>query len=375
MDHTLINTPSGLTDALRTLQGPVALDTEFHAERRYRPSLMLVQICDASGPVFVVDTKEVRNLAPIAEALESHPLIGHALHQDLAALDTRTQVHPPVFCDPQILAGLVGYGYPRRLEELLEEVLKVESPPSNTMSDWSARPLNQAQLEYASADATHLHDLWTTLSEQAGPEKVSWAHALSEEASLQLRAGTSDDDTWRTLSAAQALTHARSREALRQLVAWREAEARKTNQAPRQLFSDHIAIDLARRRPTTAAGIAIHRLMPKRVVRDLAPYLLACIARAESTPIADLPAPARLNVAQQSVAASLESWALKTQATKGIAARLLLPRWVIEPLVRTWSTGEPALLPGDWRESRFGDEVRSVLATCEPLRDACAGSH
>ncbi|MEE2751434.1 MAG: HRDC domain-containing protein [Myxococcota bacterium] len=375
MNHTLLHTSSALADALRSLQGPVALDTEFHAERRYRPSLMLVQFCDSKGPVFVVDAKEVRNLTPIADTLQAHPLIAHSLHQDLAALDTRTQVHPLVSCDPQILAGLLGYGYPRRLEELLEEVLQVVSPPSNTMSDWSARPLNQAQLEYASADAAHLHDLWNTLAEKAGPEKVGWAQELSKEASLELRTGTPDDDSWKTLPGAKALTHARSREALRQLLAWRESEARKSNQAPRQLFSDHIAIDLARRRPTTAADIAIHRLMPKRVVRDLAPPLLACIARAESTPVADLPAPARLNIAQQSVAASLESWALKIEATQGIAARLLLPRTVIEPLVRAWSRGECPELPGDWRESQFGEPVRAVLETCEPLREACAGPH
>ena len=60
----------------------IALDTEFHNERSYVPRLMVLQMV-VDEDVFIVDAVRVRNLQPLADALASKTVVGHALQSDL----------------------------------------------------------------------------------------------------------------------------------------------------------------------------------------------------------------------------------------------------------------------------------------------------
>ena len=48
----------------------LAIDTEFHSERRYYPELMLVQIANEQGDVWIIDPKMV-SMKALGEALRS----------------------------------------------------------------------------------------------------------------------------------------------------------------------------------------------------------------------------------------------------------------------------------------------------------------
>ncbi len=368
----LVASTSDLADGLAGLEGPLALDTEYHAERRYRPSLMWVQICGAESPVLLVDVKAIPDLSPLAKAVSSRSLLGHALDQDLAALSTRIRVKPGPVRDTQVLAGFSGLGFPRRLEELLSEVLEVQTPDTCTLSDWSRRPLSEAQQSYAAADVSHLHALYDKIAAGLPAEHMEWAADAAADASKKALAPPDIEGAWTRMLATPHLKSPRAREAVRLMAAWREGKAREINQAPRQVLSDAILIDLARRRPKSVEAMLENRLAPKRALRDHGDRLLALLARSDDTPDASLPQSLSLGIHQKAVASALQTWALDLEASEGIAIRLSLPEKERDRVVRSWSGGAPPVLEPAWREQAFGAAVRDVLASRASNRDHCA---
>ena len=368
----LVASTSDLADGLAGMEGPLALDTEYHAERRYRPSLMWVQVCAAEGPVLVVDVKAISDLSPLAKAVSSHNLLGHALDQDLAALSTRIRAQPGPVRDTQILAGFSGLGFPRRLEELLSEVLGVQTPATCTLSDWSRRPLTEAQQAYAAADVSHLHALYDKIAAGLSAECIGWATDAAADASEQALAPVDIEGAWTRMLATPHLRNPRAREAVRLMAAWREKLAREINQAPRQVVSDAILIDLARRRPKSVEEMLENRLAPKRALRDHGATLLAFLARSDDTADTLLPASLSLGIRQKAVASDLQTWALDLEASEGIAIRLSLPEKERDRAVRSWSGGATPVLEPAWREQAFGAAVRDVLASRASDRAHCA---
>ncbi len=68
-----------------------------------------------------------------------------------------------------------GYGDSVGYEQLANDLAKARIDKSSRFTDWSRRPLNEAQLVYAEADVTHLRDIYRALKadlEQTGRE--SW---------------------------------------------------------------------------------------------------------------------------------------------------------------------------------------------------------
>jgi ribonuclease D len=333
---------------------------------------MWVQVCAAEGPVLLVDAKAIGDLSPLAKAISSHALLGHALDQDLAALSSRIRVQPGPVRDSQVLAGFGGLGFPRRLDELLFEVLGVQTPATCTMSDWSKRPPSAAQQAYAAADVSHLHALVDKIAAGLTAERIEWANGAAADASEQALAPTDLEGAWTRMLATPHLRSPRAREAVRLLAAWREEQARETNQAPRQVVSDAILIDLARRRPESVEEMLENRLAPKRAPRDHGATLLTLLARAGDTPADLLPPSLALGLHQKAVASLLQTWALDLEAREGIAIRLSLPEKERDRAVRCWSGGaEPVLKPA-WREQAFGQAVRDVLASRASNRADCA---
>ena len=68
-----------------------------------------------------------------------------------------------------------GYGDSVGYEQLANDLAKARIDKSSRFTDWSRRPLNEAQLVYAEADVTHLRDIYLALKadlEETGRE--SW---------------------------------------------------------------------------------------------------------------------------------------------------------------------------------------------------------
>jgi len=357
----IVQTPDGLEMVIQALTGaePVSIDTEFHAERRYRPELMLLQLSSPQGPVFTIDPLAVE-LAPLRSILDGRPWLAHGAHWDLFLVHQATGALPSVLMDIQILAGMTGLPYPARLDVLARSALGIELDKGATLTNWNQRPLDPVQLEYACSDVRLLCPIWNALTAQA--VKLDNSHSMRDGCAWAIEAGTEAIDRavrnpephhqWRDLDIAAQLD-APTRQVLHALFTWREAEARRRNSPPHFILAPSIALDLARRRPLTEAGLRANRRIPSGLIKRHQNDLLETIKEAMSAPIPP-PVPDHHRGGRLAL---LTAWAQIMAEQLCVAPRLLVPK----PLLRAISEqGAPALT--GWRSRVLGDALHDLLS-------------
>jgi ribonuclease D len=345
---TLVDTAAGLHALAAAAQAaPVlAVDTEFHAEGRRDPALMLVQVALPGGASFVVDPRAVP-AAGLRAVLDGRPWVAFAGSNDRAVLEAALGVRPARLDDPQILAAFLGWHYPIGLADLAEELLGVRPDKSTALSDWSRRPLRPEQLAYAADDARLALALWEVLAAAAPPERVAWAR---EEAMAAPPPGAAGADAWwRGLGIAPRLDRD-ARQALRHLSAWRDQQSRARNRPLGSVATDAVLLDLARRRPRTAEEALQNRRLAHGVAQRDIDALVEVLLTAEQDPTAP---PEALPAVARPRALLFEVAALAAGPHLGVAPGLLLPRSWNDAIARGHS------LEG-WRAALFADVIADI---------------
>ena len=143
MNLAVIEDPAALAQLCERIAAVerVALDTEFHNEKSYAARLMVVQLVVAEH-VAIVDPLRVKDLRPLAEALSAKTVVGHALQSDLKIFADRFDLLPAAAFDTQLAAAFCGYGMAISLADLIHDLIGNRLRKSQTVSDWSARPLS-----------------------------------------------------------------------------------------------------------------------------------------------------------------------------------------------------------------------------------------
>ena len=150
----------------------VTVDTEFLRERTYYSKLCLVQLAmpgeDDSTAVLVDPLADGMSLKPLYELMrdESVVKVFHAARQDLEIFFVEGGVIPTPLFDTQVAAMVCGFGEQVGYETLVRKVAKASMDKTSRFTDWSRRPLTEAQKTYALADVTHLRVIYEKLSAQ-----------------------------------------------------------------------------------------------------------------------------------------------------------------------------------------------------------------
>lgn len=364
----LVDSEAAMVAMLEALESVhrVGIDTEFHAEHRYRPELMLVQIAAPDGRVFVVDPRAT-SLQPLAALLERSELVLHGGSADVELLQRATGRGPRVALDTQRAAGLLGQGYPSRLGAVALGTLGVALDKGAGLTDWSVRPLSVRQLQYAAVDARILLPLAEALERRLAERgRLGWAREASAE--IVAEASPAESTAWMGWDIAGQLDE-EERRALHALFQWRDATGRALDQPPRGVLSDGLALDLARRRPLTLGELVENRRIPQGLVKRHGAALLGELRRARED---RSPPPSPPSAEQLLRASTLELWATVQEREQGIARALALPRSLA---LRVATEGASALQ--GWRAEALGAGVadllggRSALAF-SPAGDVCA---
>ncbi|MBL8550824.1 MAG: ribonuclease D [Hyphomonadaceae bacterium] len=241
-----------------------AVDTEFLRETTYWPKLCLIQVA-APGVEAIIDPLSAElDLKPFLDvlALPSVTKVFHAARQDLEIfLNLMGQLPAPVF-DVQIAAMACGLGDSIAYDALVEALLKRKIDKSHRFTDWSRRPLSEAQLAYALADVTHLRDLYPALRERLAKDgREEW---ISEEKAALLDPDaydTNPENAWRRLKLRK--WNADYVAALRAVAAWREKRAQERNVPRARILKDDALQELAEQRPKSVAAMERLRAVPK----------------------------------------------------------------------------------------------------------------
>ncbi|MCA1654857.1 MAG: ribonuclease D, partial [Sphingomonadales bacterium] len=153
--HPLINTNDELHKLVERLaQHPfVAVDTEFMRENSYWPELCLLQIASTEEAA-AIDPMVGLDLTPLLALLvDNHDVLKvfHAGGQDLEIVHNLTGKVPTPLFDTQIAAMALGHGEQIGYSNLVESMLGHNLDKGARFTDWSRRPLDKRQIDYAIA--------------------------------------------------------------------------------------------------------------------------------------------------------------------------------------------------------------------------------
>lgn len=364
LEHLWIDSDAALADVLTEVATlpRYAIDTEFHRERTYYPTLALVQLAwetpDGQRLALVdplkVDVKQFADLfATEAEA------VFHAAQQDLDVLTTSIGAIPERLFDTQIAGGFVGYGTPS-LVSLLQGELGITVPKGDRLTDWLRRPLTEAQRTYAAADVAYLFDLQDQLvAELESLGRLNWVREACEELRQRPTGSIDPYDAWTRLKDVKGL-RPRARAVAQSVAAWRERTAAARNIPVRQVLPDLAIMGIAQRRPTSEKELAQARGVDERFSRGkVAAEILAAVAEGVA---ADPPEPIAsaddLERDLRPAVSLVSAWVSQVAKQSRIDTAILATRADLIALL----AGDPdARLRHGWRAELLGDGIERLV--------------
>ena len=155
----------------------VTIDTEFLRERTYWSRLCLIQMAlPGAGEAVLIDPIEGPGMSmePLYDLFrhEDTVKVFHAARQDLEIFFVEGGVFPKPLFDTQIAAMVCGFGEQVGYETLVKKIARADLDKTSRFTDWSRRPLSDAQKEYALADVTHLRVIYEWLAAQLDRKSV-----------------------------------------------------------------------------------------------------------------------------------------------------------------------------------------------------------
>ena len=358
---------------LAARHGRVTVDTEFMSERRYRALLCLVQVAvpDPDGEdgarTDVLDPLEGGfDPAPLARALADPEIevVMHAGRQDVALLRRDWQTEVRGLFDTQVAAGFLGLGPQEGYESLVRRVLDVELKGGEGFTRWDRRPLTDAQLSYARADASRLLALGEELKRRLTERgRLQWAR----EECRPLEDSSDERDPERLYERLPKLSRlsAEGRGVARELVDWRERTAERADRAATSVLGDQALTELARRLPRSRSALEEIRGLPQPTLHRRHRELLEAVERGRSRKAAAPPPGAPTRDSRDAPLVALAQAVVRQRCQEGeVAAELVATQAELAELVSVLRRGEPskARVAAGWRHELVGHELQELLA-------------
>ncbi|MFN3953504.1 MAG: ribonuclease D [Pararhodobacter sp.] len=341
----------------------VTLDTEFLRERTYYSKLCLVQMAlpgkGNDRAVLVDPLAEGISLEPLFDLMRNPSVVKvfHAARQDLEIFFIDGGVIPKPLFDTQIASMVCGFGEQVGYETLVRKIAKANLDKTSRFTDWSQRPLTEAQQRYALADVTHLRVIYEHLKAQI--EANGRAHWVAEELEVLTSPETyitQPHDAWQRIKTRG--NSGRFMAAVKELAQFRETFAQSRNVPRSRVFKDDALLELASTRPESHEALGRSRLLLREARRgDIAEGILAAVEAAQAMKAEDIPRPADDNTQLQvnPALADLLRVLLKARAEQsGVAQKLIASTAELDAI----AAGERDLpsLRG-WRAELFGADA------------------
>ncbi len=146
----------------------VAIDCETMGLNPKRDRLCVVQLSSGDGNAHLVQVAKGQTSAPNLCGILEDPNVLKLFHFgrfDIAAMfEAFRALTAPVYCT-KIASRLIStYTDRHGLKNLLQELLLVDISKQQQSSDWGAKNLSKAQVEYAASDVLYLHQLRNALN-------------------------------------------------------------------------------------------------------------------------------------------------------------------------------------------------------------------
>ncbi|SMR72108.1 ribonuclease D [Aliiroseovarius halocynthiae] len=347
----------------------VTVDTEFLRERTYYSKLCLIQLAvpgDQEQDAVLVDPLvEGLSLEPLYELFRDERVVKvfHAARQDLEIFFVDANVFPRPLFDTQVAAMVCGFGDQVGYETLVRKIARAQLDKSSRFTDWSRRPLTDAQKNYALGDVTHLRGIYEYLADELA--KTGRAHWVQEELSGLTDPATytiHPEDAWKRLKT--RTNSGRFLGVAKELARFREGYAQSRNVPRNRVMKDDALLELASTKPRNLQELNRSRLLLREARKgEIAEEILKAIAAGLDLPQDKLPkAPDRSKEKLQvnPALADLLRVLLKARCEQEkVAQKLIASAADLDALAA--GKRDVAALMG-WRAEVFGDDA---LRLCE----------
>jgi ribonuclease D len=366
--HPLINTSDALAELCGRLSQAdfICVDTEFMRENTYWPELCLIQIAD---------TEEAAAIDPMAPGIDLGPLLDllvdnedvlkvfHAGGQDVEIIYNLTQRTPHPIFDTQIAMMAISQSEQIGYSNLVESWLGMAVDKGARFTDWSRRPLDARQLEYAIGDVTHLAKIFPRMLKRlVKTRRGEWLDAEMEKLADPENYHNDPETAWERIRAAGRNPAMLGR--LKALAAWREREAQDKNIPRGRIARDETLADIASHPPKQQSDLAkVRGLSPGWKDNEIGRRMMNALAGAAPLPDDELPArtPRGAPLGKDgALVADLLKLLLKIRSREiDVAARLLARSDDLELLAAGVRKSLP-LLEG-WRFEQFGRDALQLV--------------
>jgi ribonuclease D len=340
----------------------VTVDTEFLRESTYYPQLCVAQMASTDEAVVIDALAHALDLAPFFALMGDEKVIKvfHAARQDIEICWHEAGLIPRPIVDTQVAAMVLGYGDSISYDQLVQRITGDSLDKSYRFTDWTRRPLSEAQLAYAVSDVTHLRDVYLKLSSDLEARgRIDWMREEMKHLTSPDTYRFEPEHAWERLK-----TRVRKQKelaVLMEVAAWREREAQERNVPRGRVLKDDAIGDIAVQAPTTVERLASLRSLPRGFERSKWGEAIVAAVRhglardARTLPRLERPRPA---VNGQATVELLKVLLRMTAERHGVAAKVIA---TVDDLERIAGEDEPDVpaLHG-WRRELFGDRALAL---------------
>ncbi|MBN8844074.1 MAG: ribonuclease D [Sphingomonadales bacterium] len=366
--HPLIETSAALVEFVDLIKGSdfIAVDTEFMRENTFWPELCLIQVADSEHAAAIDPMAQGIDLKPLLDLMvdnEDVLKVFHAGGQDVEIIFNLTGKTPHPIFDTQIGQMALGQAEQVGYSNLVEAWIGLQLDKGARFTDWSRRPLDKRQIDYAIGDVTHLAKIFPMMLKKL--VKTGRGHWLDEEMEKladPTNYSVDPEKAWQRIKVPSRKPDVLGR--LQALAAWREREARAKNLPRGRIVKDETLADLAAHPPKDQDGLGrVRGLSATWKSNDIGGRLMDALSNAKNMSKDDMPdrAPRGPGLGKEGVlVADLLKLLLKIRARElNVAARLIARSDDLEALA-AGARGDIPMMQG-WRYDVFGHAALDLV--------------
>ena len=340
----------------------VTVDTEFLRETTYYPLLCVAQMASPAEAVVIDALATGIDLAPFFALMANEKIVKvfHAARQDIEIVWNMAKTIPHPIVDTQVAAMVLGYGDSISYDQLVQRITGDTLDKSHRFTDWTRRPLSDAQIAYAVSDVTHLRDVYlklaTDLEKQA---RSNWVEAEMDVLTSPQTYRADPERAWERLKS--RVRKPKELAILIEVAAWREREAQNRDVPRGRVIKDEVIGDIAVQAPTTIERLGHLRSLPKGFERSRwGEQIIDAVKRGIERDPKTLPRLDRFRPAANGAAiVELLKVLLRMTAERhGVAAKVIATVDDLDRIAADDAADVPAMK--GWRRELFGDKALAL---------------
>lgn len=340
----------------------VTVDTEFLRETTYYPLLCVAQMASPEEAVVIDALANGIDLAPFFALMANEGVVKvfHAARQDIEIVWNMAKTIPHPIVDTQVAAMVLGYGDSISYDQLVQRITGDTLDKSHRFTDWTRRPLSDAQVAYALSDVTHLRDVYSKLAADLDKRgRSNWVEAEMDVLTSPETYRADPERAWERLKS--RVRKPKELAVLIEVAAWREREAQNRDVPRGRVMKDEVIGDIAVQAPITVERLGHLRSLPKGFERSRwGDQIIEAVKRGLERDHKTLPRLERFRPAANGAATVelLKVLLRMTAERHGVAAKVIATVDDLDRIVADDEADVPAMK--GWRRELFGEKALAL---------------